>query len=100
MSNRTKRGLLFVSSALVISLAAFCTYRIARTSPVVFRPEDFRRIADNMTEREVEQTLGYPPGDYCTDPDISETFHTYYIEDSLIELPHKEWLSDEGMIQI
>src|SRR5260370_22130222 len=100
MSSRLKRSLFFVSCVLTISLAVFCVYRISKTPPVVFRAEDLDRIRDDMTERHVENMLGHPPGDYCTDPDLSETFRTYYLERPLPDLDHREWLSDERMIQI
>jgi hypothetical protein len=100
MSNRVNRNLLFVSCLLTISLAGFCTYRISQTPPVTFKREDLEKIRDEMTEAEVVKALGCPPGDYCTDPDISETFRTYYVDRPLADVPHSEWLSDEGMIQI
>jgi hypothetical protein len=89
-----------VSSLLTIALAGFYTYKISQTPPVTFKPEDLEKIADEMTEAEVVKALGWPPGDYCTDPDIGVAFRFYYIERPLLYLPHKEWLSDEGMIQV
>jgi len=100
MSSRVKRNLLFVSCLLTISLAGFCTYRISQTPPVTFKPEDLAKIRDEMTEAEVVKALGCPPGDYCTDPDISETFRTYYVDRPFVDLPHRDWLSDDGMIQV
>ena len=53
-----------------------------------------------MTESDVEKVVGLPPGNYCTDDQITETFYQYYVDRPLPDLPHKEWMSDGGMIQI
>jgi hypothetical protein len=81
---------------------AFLVYDLIHDrSAIRFTVRDLDRIDEAMTEIDVERTLGIEPGDYCTDEDISNTFRSYYVERPFGQgLLHKEWMSDEGMIQV
>jgi hypothetical protein len=98
---RPIRCLLWLSFAAIFCFLGFLTYKeVCGTASISFGAEDLAKIGDDMTEDEVAEVLGLPAGDYCTDEQISRTFYIYYIDSPLPNLPHREWLSDQGMIQI
>jgi hypothetical protein len=100
MSHKIRLSLILVILLVPISIGTLFVWSSFHGAAITFRAEDLDRIQDYMTERDVEKALGCPPGDYCTDPAISEYFQAQYIDRPRGDLTHKDWLSDDGMIQV
>jgi hypothetical protein len=69
---------------------------LVRSGPHRINGEGFDQITAGMTQREVEEILGGPPGDYTEYREVSWPVQTV-LEDGLW---FKSWVSDDGWFEV
>jgi hypothetical protein len=94
------RTCLFCCLALGAFIAALVVFNSVRSRcPVDLRPETLEMLKNGMTESEISDILGCPPGDYTTQPGIihktSGSVHTFRGTQLFEHSERKEWLTDK-----
>ncbi len=89
---------------VVVLLLALVTslWVLARPRPHRINREGFDRIEEGMTQREVEDILGRPPGDYTDRRETLPDGRWKYVAGWMRGHPSypREWLSDDGRVMV
>jgi hypothetical protein len=91
MAVRNGSLLWHVAAAALLCLGVYTTLLTARCGPSAISRENYDRIHEGMTEREVEEVLGGPPGFY-TDRLVAVHFSGIMVR--------SWWIGDEGVVTI
>lgn len=87
---------LLIAVLVALSLALTCVYAIGYYTTRELNVENFEKIEPGMTQSEVEQLLGGPPGHY------GRNWGTYFatLEGTLVQGREEYWTTDNRMLEV
>jgi len=99
----SRRRAIYCGSALAFVLAGLTSLWLWTRETVHITRENFERIQIGMTQKDVEEILGGPPGDYRQRKSIEyegRSWHELIIKVQPTPASHPMWWGTRGAIQI